>query len=136
MEIVETFIFRRKYFQSLLTFMFFYPKTNNFCNSGMIDHRNLSDLSMHDWDILFHLNCVKCLVIIMPKGQSLKFKASVWNIPISETGCNCNSLFKLVDGNWITFMEQKREMEYSWACTFWAREGFSRFQGFLRWIKL
>ena len=54
---------------------------------------------------------LKCIVTITPKGQSLKFKASVWNIPISETGRNCNSLFNLVDVNWVVIMEQKRNME-------------------------
>ena len=39
------------------------------------------------------------------------FKASVLNFPISETGRNYNSLFKLADNNWIIVMEQKRRKE-------------------------
>ena len=45
----------------------------------------------------------------MLKGQSLKFKASVRNFPISETGRNCNSLFKLVDNSSVIIMEQERK---------------------------
>ena len=70
---------------------------------------------------------LKCLLTITPKGQSLKFKASIWNIPISKTGRNCNSLFKLVDSNLVVIMEQKRRMEYNWTCTVRSSQGFSRF---------
>ena len=79
---------------------------------------------------------LKCLFTITPKGQSLRFKASIWNIPISETGSNCNSLFKLVDNNWVIIMEQKRRMEYNWACTVQSIQGFNRFQNFLGWRKI
>ena len=47
MEIVETFVFEEA-IQSLLIFIFFYPKTSNFHNSGMIGGRNLSDPSMNN----------------------------------------------------------------------------------------
>ena len=49
---------------------------------------------------------LKCLVTITLKGQNLKFKASVWNFPISGKGRNCNSIFMLVDNNSIIIMEQ------------------------------
>ena len=51
---------------------------------------------------------LQCLVTITAKGQSLKLKASAGNVPISETSGNCNSLFKLVDSNWVVTVEQKR----------------------------
>ena len=148
LEIVETFVFSRKYFQSLLIFIFFYPKTSNFHNAGMIYLRKLSDPSMNSVFNVLSIGLqytlsfkrpafgLKCLVTVTPKVQSLKFKASVWNIPISETGRNCNPLFKLDDDNWVVIIEQKRKMEYSWACTFRASQGFSRFQGFLGWSKI
>ena len=66
---------------------------------------------------------LKCLVTITPKGQPLRFKVNVWNIPTSEAGRNCNSLFKLADINWVVIMEQKRKMEYNWACTSRANQG-------------
>ena len=54
----------------------------------------------------------------MLKGQPLKFKASVWNFPIFETGRKCNSVFRHADSNWAIIMKLKRKVEYSWACTF------------------
>ena len=36
--------------------------------------------------------CLKCLVTVMPKGQSSTVKISVWNFPISEISSNCNSI--------------------------------------------
>ena len=68
---------------------FFYLKTCNFHNSGMVGCRKLPDPSMNDiFNFLsLRLQCtlsfispdfgLKCLVTITPKGQSLKFKASV-----------------------------------------------------------
>ena len=47
LEIAETFVSWKKYFQSLLIIMFFYPKTSNFHDSGMIGHRKLSDPSVN-----------------------------------------------------------------------------------------
>ena len=104
----------------------FYPKSSNFHNSGKIGRRKPSDPLMKNiFNVLsiglqyaFSLKWpdfdLKCLVKITQKGQSLKFKAIIWKIPISETIRNCNSLFKLVDGNWGIIMEQKRNTEYSW----------------------
>ena len=63
---------------------------------------------------------LKYLVIVMLKGQPPKSKASVWNVPISETGSKCNSVFRHADSNWVIIMELERKMECSWACTFWA----------------
>ena len=131
MEIVETFVFWRKYFQSLLTFIFcFYPKTSNFYNPRIIGRRKLCDSLMNNIFnvLLIGFQCtlsfkwtdfdLKCLVIITSKVLSSKFKAIVWNIPNTETGQNCNSLNKLVDSNWDVIIEQKRKIEYSWAGTF------------------
>ena len=129
--------FWRKYFQSFLIFMFFYSKTSNFHNSEMIGRRKLCESTINSiFNVLltglqYTLSFkwtdfgLKCLVTITPKCQSLKFKTSAWNIPISVTGRNCNSLFKLVNSNWVVNMEQKRKMEYSWARTFRASQGLS-----------
>ena len=35
----------------------------------------------------------------MQKGQPQRFKASVWNFPISEKGNKCTSLFGSADSN-------------------------------------
>ena len=48
MEIVETFVFEEAIFKVFLYLYFFYPKTSNFHNSGMIGRRNLSDPSMNN----------------------------------------------------------------------------------------
>ena len=45
-------------------------------------------------------------VVFLSKKK--KFKASILNFPISETGRNYDSLFKLADNNWVIVMEQKR----------------------------
>ena len=80
--------------------MFFYRNTSNFHNSGMTSRRKLSDPSVNNifnvlsidlqYTLPFKLPDlgVKCLVTITPKYQSLKFKASIRNIPIFETGRN------------------------------------------------
>ena len=127
----------RKYFQSLLIFIFFYAKACNFHDSGMVGRRKLPKSSMNN---IFNVLSIalqytlsfqwpyfglKCIVTIASKGQSLKLKASVWNFPNFETGRNGNLLFKLDDGNWVIITEQKRKMEYSWACTFQSSQGFS-----------
>ena len=145
MGIVETFVFWRKYFQSLFIFMFFYLKTSNFRNSGMIGRKKPSDPSMNNVFNVLSIGLqytfsfkwpdfgLKCLVTVTPEGQSLKFKASVRNIPISETSRNCNSLFKVADGNWVVIMEQKRRWSTVGYVLFKVSQGFSRFQGFLGW---
>ena len=61
---------------------------------------------------------LKYLVTVMLKGQPPEFKASVWNFPISETGCKCNSVFGHADSNWVIIMELKRKVEHNWTCTF------------------
>ena len=43
----------------------------------------------------------------MPKGQPPKFKASVRNFPISETGSKCNSIFRHADSSWVIIMKLK-----------------------------
>ena len=127
--------------------MFFYQKTSNFHNSGIIGCRMLSDPSVNNilmfCRLVYNIHLfkwpdigLKWIITITPNGQSLKFKTNVWNISISETGRNCDLLFKLVDDNWVVIMEQKRKIEFSWACTFQASQGFNRFQGFLGWKKI
>ena len=105
MEVVETFVLWREYLQSLLIFMFFYLNTSNFHNPKMIGCRKLCNSSMNNIFNILYIGTqytvsfkwtnfgLKCIVTIMSKGHSLKFKASVWNIPNSETGLNCNSHF-------------------------------------------
>ena len=61
---------------------------------------------------------MKCLVTITPKGQSLKFKASVQNIPTFEIDRNCHSRFKK-DGIQL-------DMYFS------SQSGFLQVLGFLR----
>ena len=144
----QLLFFEENIFKVFLYLCFFCPKTSNFHSPGMIGHRKLCDSSVN---IIFDVLSIglqytlsfkwtdfglKCLVTITSKGQSLKFNASVWNIPNSETGQNCNSFFKLDDSNWVVIIEQKRKMEYSWTCTFRASQDFSRFQGFLGWSKM
>ena len=61
---------------------------------------------------------LKYLVTVMLKGQPPKFKAIVWNFPISETGCKCNSVFRHDDRKGVIVMELKRKVEYRWEYTF------------------
>ena len=143
----ETFVFWRKYFQSLLIFMFFivycfivfyyvYLCLNynitliTLITYNIIGRRKLSDPSMNYICNVLSIGLqntlsfkwpnfgLECLVTITPEGQPLKFNASVLNFPISETGRFCNSLSKVFNSNWVIIIEQKRKMEYSWACTF------------------
>ena len=109
--------FKESIFKVFL-YLFFHPKTSNFHNSGLVGRRQLPDPLMNNtFDVLsISLQYVllfkwpnfglKCLVTIAPKGQSLKFKTSVWKFPISETGRNSYSLFKLFDKNSAVIMEQ------------------------------
>ena len=103
----------------------------------MVSHRKLPDPSL---DNIFNLLSIgfrytlsfewsdlalKYLVTVMLKGQPPKFKAGVWNFPISEIGNKCNSVFRHDDSNWAIIIELKRKVEYIWACTFWASLCFS-----------
>ena len=120
--------FFKKIFSKSSDIYFFYPKTSNFRNLGLFGRRKLPNSLMNNiFDVLWislqytlsfkwlHFG-LKCLVTITPKGQSLKFKASLWNFPISETSRNSNSLFKLVDNNLVIIMQQRKK-ERNWACT-------------------
>ena len=119
---------------------FFYPRTSNFCNSELVGHRMLPySLINNIFDVLsirqqYTLSFkwpnfrLKCLVTITPKGQSLKFKASVGNFPISEKSKNFNSLFKLVDNNSVIIIEQ-RQKEYSWKSF---ERGFAKYLSILK----
>ena len=68
----------------------------------------------------------------MLKAQSPKFKASVWNFPIPETGSKCNSVFRHVDSNWVIITELKETVEYRWA--FWASLCFKGYRS-LPWTR-
>ena len=135
-------IFEKNIFKVFLyLYLFFYPKTSNFHNSGMIGCRKLSDPSMNNivhvisiglkYTISFKWPdfCLKYLVTITPKGRSLKFKANVWNIHVSETGRSCNSLFKLVDGKRVV-TEKKDGVQLG--MYFSSQSGFQQVSGFLR----
>ena len=122
LAIVETFIEENVFKVFLYSCCFFYPETINFHKSGIVGNvlliRLQYTLSFKWPDFDF-----KGLVTITPIGYSIKFKASVWNFIISETGRNYNSLFKLAGNNWVEqskIVEQKVKIGYSWACTFWA----------------
>ena len=67
----------------------FYPETNNLNNSAIVGRRKLSEHSMNNIFIVLLIALqytlsfklpdfgLKCLVTIMPKVESLKFKANV-----------------------------------------------------------
>ena len=137
-------IFEKNIFKVFLyLYLFFYPKTSNFHNSGMIGCRKLSGPSMNNivnvlsiglqytLSFKWHDFGLRYLVTITPKGYPLKFKASVWNIaiPISETSRNCNSLFKLVDGKRVV-TEKKDGVQLG--MYFSSQSGFQQVSGFLR----
>ena len=110
-------VFEENIFEVFLYLCFFYPNTSNFRNSGMTGRRKPSDPSVNNIFNVLSIDLqyahpfkwpdfgLKCLVTITTKYQSLKFKASIRNIPIFETGRNYDSPFKLVDGNWVGIME-------------------------------
>ena len=82
-------ILKKNTFKTILYLFIFYPKTSNLYKSGMFGHRKLPDLSLNkffgvllirsEYTLWFQWPdfCLKCHVIIMPKGQPLIFKASV-----------------------------------------------------------
>ena len=110
LEIVEIFVFWRKRLQSLLIFMFIYPKTSNFQNSRIVSRRKLPDTSMKKKFNVLSISLQYTLSFKWPDFAlkclaTIKFKTSVWNFSISETGRNYNSLFTLVDSNWVIIME-------------------------------
>ena len=43
------------------------------------------------------MKCLNCLVRVMPKDLLPTVKVSVYNVPISETGSNCNSILRPPD---------------------------------------
>ena len=133
----ELFFLKKTFSKSSQIYVCFIRKNSNSDNSKMVIRRKVPYPSVN---ITFHVLSIglwytllfkwsdfglECLATITPKGQSFKLKASVWNFPIPETGRNCNSLFKLVDSNWVVIMEEKRKIEYSWARTFRGRQSFS-----------
>ena len=122
LEMVKTFVFWRVYISKSFYIYAFYPKTSNFNNWGMVGHKKLPNPSVNNsfnvllvslqYTVSFEWPdfALKWLVTITSKGQSLTFKASVWNFHIFEIGWNCNLLFKRVDSNWVIIMEQKRNI--------------------------
>ena len=111
----------------------------------MVNSRKLPDPSLGNIFnlLLIGLQCtfsfersdfgLKYLVTVMLRGQPPKFKASVWNFPISETGNKSNSVFRHPHSNWIIIMELRRKVEYKWVCTFWASLCFKGYRS-LSWI--
>ena len=55
---------------------------------------------------------LKCLLTLISKCPSPKFKVSVWNFSISEIDSKCNWLFRPADSNWVITMELKRKVQY------------------------
>ena len=118
-------LLKKKFCKSSYIYVF-YPKTNNFHNSENIGRRKPSDPSMNNIFNVLSIGLqnsfsfrwpdfdLKCLVTMTEKGHSLKFKAIIWKISIPESARNCNSILKLVDGNRVIIMEQKRKIQYSW----------------------
>ena len=129
----ELFFFEENIVKVFQIYVCFIRKNSNSDNSKMVIRRKVPDPSIN---ITFHVLSIglwytllfkcsdfglECLATITPKGRPFKLKASKWNFPIPETGRNCNSLFKLVDSNWVVIMEEKRKTEYSWARNFRGR---------------
>ena len=48
----------------------------------------------------------------MPKGESLKMKDSICNIPVTEVDVNCNTLLRLADSNVLRIVKLKRKLEH------------------------
>ena len=133
--------FDKKLFKILYQYFLFIQKTAELVleklhNSGFINRRKLPDTSLRN---VFNLPSIalrftlsfewpdfglKYLVTVIPQ----KFKANVWNVPISETGSRCNSVFRHNDSNWVIIMELERKVEYSWAYTFWVSVCFKRYR--------
>ena len=138
---METCFLTKNFSRSYINIFFLSKKQRNwfqkiFHNSGFISRRKLPDTSLRN---VFNLPSIvlrftlsfewpdfgmKNLVTVMPQ----KFKANVWNVPISETGSRCNSVFRHNDSNWVIIMELERKVEYSWAYTFWASVCFKRYR--------
>ena len=101
-------IFWQKNFQNLIFLFSFYPKNSR--NGSVFGHRKLPDSSLSN---AFNLLSIGLRYILSfewpdfgpkylvtdhlpkfkgqpPKDQPPKFKASLWNFPISETGSKCN----------------------------------------------
>ena len=128
LEIVET-CFLTKYFSKSYIYVFFLSKKQqnwfqrNSHNSGLVGHEKQSDPSLYNVFNLLWIGfryilsfkwydfCLKYLVT----GQSPKFKTSVRNFPISETGSKCNLT---TDSDLVIIMELKRKIKFSCACTF------------------
>ena len=147
------FCFLKKIFSKSSYIYIFYPKTSNFHNAGMICRRKLPDLQ---WITFFNVLSIrlqytisfkwpdfglKCLVTITQKGQSLKFKASVWNIPIFETGGIVIHFISLLMVTELLLWNRKERWSTVGHVLFEpirvsVSQGFSRFRSFLGWSKI
>ena len=78
------------------------PLLGNVFNLLSIDLRYILSFERPNFDLNY-------LVTVMIKGQPPKFKASVWNFPISETGSKFNLVFRHTDSNYVIIMELKRK---------------------------
>ena len=109
--------------------MFFFSKKQQnwffkkFHNLGMVGRKNLGDpslnhilnallIGLYTFSLEWPVFGLKCLVTVMPKGQSPTVKSSVCNFPIFEIGSNCNWTLRPANSKWVT-MKLKREVEYS-----------------------
>ena len=68
------------------------PSLGNVFNLLSIDFRYTHSFAWSDFGL-------KYLVTVALKGQPLKFKASFWNVPISEAGSKCTSVSRHADSN-------------------------------------
>ena len=75
LEIVETVIFCRKYFQNLLILVF-YRKISNFHNSGMVSHRELLDPSIKN---IFNILLIALQYTLSFKSPDFILKCGVFN---------------------------------------------------------
>ena len=106
----------------------------------MVSRRKLPDPSLYNvfnllsTSLLYILSFqwsdfgLKYLVAVMLKDQLPKFKASVWNFPISETGGKCYLVFRPADSNWVITVELKKKVEYNWTRAFRARLCFKGYR--------
>ena len=132
-------VFWQKTFQDLISIFSFYPKNSGtgFRKSSITQallvvescptpHRvTLLIFRRLFYDLPCHLNG---LILAWRTSLQLCLKGNVWNVPISETGSRCNSVFRHNDSNWVIIMELERKVEYSWTYTFWASLCFKRYR--------
>ena len=102
-----------------------YYSMNNIFNTLSLGLKNTLSFKWTDFGL-------RCLVTITSKGLSLKFKASVWNIPNSETSQNCESLFRIVDNSWVVIYRTEKKDGVQLGRYFLSQSGFQQVSGVLR----